>query len=117
MMGAGSTCTLTPVYSTRVSVAIRGYVTDAAGAATAFLQVRFGTGAAPSNGNLLSPGTAVGSNVLATVGSANFDVPFNIGGLVTGLTPGTAYWFDFSISTGAGTIVAPVNVACTLIEL
>jgi hypothetical protein len=42
-------------------------------------------------------------------------MPFEVGGIVTGLTPGTAYWFDFSQAASAGTASA-TGVGCTIKE-
>lgn len=114
MMGLGSTCKLTPVYSGRIRVKFDGNLSNS-GAAASFTQARFGTGTAPANA-AAAAGTIVGVqvNAFSPVGTAS--VPFSNGGIITGLTVGTAYWFDQGTSvqsSGTATILA---VTCSIDE-
>lgn len=109
MMGMGLTgCTITPVLTGRVHFEIAGTLRNtAAGNTTAV--IRFGTGTAPSNAGALT-GTQIGAGAQATLtaaGSATMNSP----GIATGLTLGTAVWFDAELisSTGTSTIVAACN--------
>jgi hypothetical protein len=43
---------------------------------------------------------ARGSNIAAVSAGKN---AFTVGGIITGLTPSTAYWFDVKLSANAGT--------------
>jgi len=102
MMGLGvTTCRFTPTYSSRVEFEIFGDVTNGA-AGTVTVRIAFGTGAGPANGAAAS-GTTFGS-VLAPSISGSSDVKvFKNGGIVTGLTPSTTYWFDIQLSTSTNT--------------
>jgi|GEM_PF-2774865 len=111
MMGLGSACHLTPSYSGRVKIEFIG---DAhTSTTTATIKVNFGTGTAPTNG--ASPtGTQVGNSV--TVGSST-DTPFANGGIITGLSPGTAYWFDIDLLSSTGGIASTVDsLSCNALE-
>lgn len=101
MMGLGSTCTLTPVYSTRIHLMFQGSLNNAVTAAGSTTQARFGTGTAPTNG-AAATGTTVGNTVISAVNPAAYLVPFSAGGIITGLTVGTAYWFDLGLSGTSG---------------
>jgi hypothetical protein len=114
MMGLGSTCKITPVFSSRVKVLFIGVSTNSTSGQVTDMRVFFGTGSAPANG-VAQTGTQVGTFVLGQAASLGFDTSFTNGGLVTGLTPGVPVWFDIgmNVSGGTGSIV---TVACTLEE-
>lgn len=114
MMGLGGSCTLTPVYSSRVYVEFRGGSSNTSAAAANVFQAKYGTGAAPSNG-AANTGTTIGAATRSFPGVASTEIPFNTGGIVTGLSPGTAYWFDLNLLVGAGTGTL-ATVACSLME-
>lgn len=105
MMGLGSTCTITPGYNGRVVVTFTGSGAVTVATAAFNYQIRSGTGAAPSNGAALT-GTTRGGLGSGWSAVANSVTPFAISWIVTGLTPGTAVWFDLSlaVSTGTGTL-------------
>lgn len=114
MMGLGTSCHITPVYSTRILLHIQGQVTNTTTGISATVTLRFGTGTAPVNGaaltgNVLTPGIVAGAN------PANYSLPFNVGGLFTGFGVGVAAWFDVSLAAGANT-AAISNVSCYAIE-
>lgn len=101
MMGLGGTCTITPVYTGRVKVEFLGWLKNSA-VATSTHKVFFGTGTAPINGAAIT-GTQIGNSVgLDEPASAN-QLQMANGGIITGLTPGTAYWFDLSLAASSGT--------------
>lgn len=116
MMGFGvATCRITPVYSSRMHVSIQGYLNDATTGAAINVQARYGTGSGPANGSA-STGTGVGSTVTATVVAGGaIDIPFKLGGVITGLTPGTAVWLDLAISATSGT-GTPLGASCDAFE-
>lgn len=116
MMGLGSTCTLTPTYSGRVYVKFQGNVAASGTASTITYGVRFGTGTAPVNG-AAATGTAVGANsVISESSTANLVSAFGgLGGIITGLTPGTAYWFDMVLGAGSGNAML-TNISCSAME-
>lgn len=115
MMGMGTTCHLTPTYSGRISFEFVGSVfnTGAVGVASLFA-ARFGTGAAPANA-AAATGTQVGNIQTFNSTGASFAVPFKAGGIITGLTPGTAYWFDMSLAAGGNT-AGVTTVSCDAME-
>jgi hypothetical protein len=114
MMGLGSTCKITPVFSSRVKVLFIGVSTNSTTGQVTDMRVFFGTGSAPANG-VAQTGTQVGTFVLSQAASSGDNNSFTNGGLVTGLTPGVPVWFDIgmNVSGGTGSII---TVACTLEE-
>jgi hypothetical protein len=102
MMGLGSTCKLTPVYSSRVEVEFIGndveYVCGDAERHSRSLRNR---GCPCEWGRCY--GTTVGSVLTPTVITAATNQAFKNGGIITGLTPGTQYWFDIQLNAAAGT--------------
>lgn len=114
MMGLGGTFKLTPVYSSRVYIILQGSGAVTVATAAFLTQLRFGTGSAPANAVALT-GTTVGSVITGWSAVANAAVPFCMNGVITGLTPGTAYWFDaaLGVSAGTGTIT---GLSCTAVE-
>jgi hypothetical protein len=119
MMGLGSTCTYTPRQSGIVQVNVSGFGTTATGAAQFNVGPRYGTGAAPNNGDAVT-GTRFGctTDQLIKVPSISGAVAFGYVAQITGLTPGTAYWFDLSLDTNTGADAASLsNVSMTFAEL
>ena len=102
MMGLGSTCTMTPSYSTRLSVHIYGSASNSSvGSGT--MHFRYGTGTAPTNGTTTLTGTVVGTSEQVTSGGSGYLGSFDLPVILTGLTTGTAYWFDLDASSNNAT--------------
>jgi len=115
MMGMGATCHLTPTYSSRVDIDFVGTVTNNTAGNVTSMNIRFGTGTAPANGAALT-GTALLNTVTSGGGTGALQAPsFHLPAIATGLTPGTAYWFDMSIAASANTSTIS-NMNCTLRE-
>jgi len=114
MMGLGTTCTLTPSYSGRIKVDFIGAVNNNASNNSIAIRLQYGTGAAPSNGTAIS-GTQLASTLAINQNNASNNAPFTQGGIITGLSPGTAYWFDLTLSASANTSTM-VNVSCNAME-
>lgn len=115
MEGFGTSCHLTPTYSGRVLLNFRGSAFNTTSGQFWVVQAQYGTGIAPSAG--ASPtGTAIGTGSTSTPAAANQTGTINSGGIITGLTVGTAVWFDILLkSSGTGT--ATVNsVSCDAME-
>lgn len=116
MQGNGSICKLTPAYSTRIKIEFHGVLSNSTISDGIVVGTRFGTGTAPING-AAATGTVVDLEVSVSADpTATSTFPFYSGGVVTGLTPGTAYWFDLTqrvITGGNGTAL---NVTCTVYE-
>jgi hypothetical protein len=102
MMGMGSTCKITLVYGTRVRFEIQGYVSNNTSGDTTTAKLYFGTGLAPVN-SVAFTGTQIGNSAQGTSGVSNSATPINMSGLVTGLSVGTAYWFDIDLLVNGGT--------------
>jgi hypothetical protein len=115
MMGLGvSTCRITPVYSSRLLVRVDGQITAPANLVNLASQLKFGTGAGPANA--ASPtGTSIGSGVTVNLTSSQTASLPGLGGIITGLTPGTAVWLDILLSSSSGT-AAISNITCHAME-
>lgn len=108
MMGLGSTFKLTPTYSGRVRIEFGMLLNSFAGAASR-AYIYYGTGAAPANGAALT-GTNVGpTGVISGAGGTNLSSWVTISAIITGLTPGTQYWFDIALSTSTAAQTASAN--------
>lgn len=115
MMGLGTSCHITPAFSTRVLMHVQGQMSNTTTGISANVSLRFGTGTAPVNGAAPS-GSALTTGIASGVNPANYAVPFNIGGIAGGLTPGTAVWIDVVLLAGANT-AAISNISCYALEL
>lgn len=116
MQGDGSSCSITPVFSSRVMVTFSGYSGNNSAGGGTVNRTSYGTGAAPANGAAAS-GTTIGGEQINFTATANFAVAFSSVVIATGLTPGTTYWFDLqqkALSTGSASWG---QVACALAEL
>jgi hypothetical protein len=106
MMGLGASAPITPNRSGTLLFIISGNAQNTtAGSAFAY-QLRYGTGAAPANGAALA-GTLAATQVNDLPNSTGNAVPFSTQGIITGLTIGTAYWFDLGL---AAVIAGTANV-------
>lgn len=114
MSGLGTTCKLTPVYSGRIKFEFLGATRNTAANTTVY-NAMWGTGTAPANG-VAATGTAVGPTVASTSPTSTSATPFSAGGIITGLTPGTAYWFDISQATAGGGTSNLTNLTCNAME-
>jgi hypothetical protein len=114
MEGAGSTCKLTPAYSGRVQVQFLGVAQNNTAQQRVNVQAVYGTSTAPTQGAAGS-GTAIDQAKGLTAATASAFVPLTAGGIVTGLSPGTAYWFDLQtdVTANTGTLSA---LSCSLME-
>lgn len=115
MMGLGSTCHITPSFSTRVKFEFYGQIINNTATDGALGQLSFGTGTAPANG-AAATGTQFG-NATLTGATASTGYPFSIGGVQTGLTPGTAYWFDLKLQALTGGTASVQNLTCVAYEM
>jgi hypothetical protein len=115
MMGLGSTCKLTPNYSGRILVLFNGSMTNSSTGGQVQSIVRWGTGTAPANG-ASATGTSLGALTNGYIATATGQVPFSNGGIITGLTPGTAYWFDEGIQAIVSGTASLTAVSCAAME-
>jgi len=77
--------------------------------------VRYGTGTAPTNGAALT-GTAPGLPILWTNISAGFSYPWSAAIVATGLTIGTPYWVDASLTAVSGGTCSIASITVSLME-
>lgn len=114
MLGLGASCAITPTNSTRVLFMITSLMNDATDVFTTTL--KFGTGTAPANGAAQS-GTTLGNSPSPSGAGVAVQTMMPQLGVATGLTAGTAYWFDLFVNnTGTGA-VGISGVTCVAVEL
>ena len=101
MMGLGASITLLNASSTLIIIVTGTVVTHEA--TIGQIQLRYNTGAAPSNGNAAT-GTAIGA--VKNIASYLSRESFSLSAVVTGLLPGVAYWID----VGVAKVSAPNHV-------
>ena len=110
MMGLAGT--ITPVVSGKVHISVCGDIAQNTASDGANVQLRTGTGAAPTNGAALT-GTTRGSLIKQNNVSAVVEkVPFCLIWTVTGLALGTAVWIDVGLAatTGGTATIADVDI-------
>ncbi len=114
MMAIGGA--ITPTVTGRVLVIVSGQMANSTLNAGVTIDLRYGTGTVPSNGDAVS-GTLVGIAQTQTSLVATDKSGFCISGVVTGLTLATAIWADISLkAVTAGTATA-TGVTITILEL
>jgi hypothetical protein len=103
MLGLGSSWTLTPEHSGRVEIEVMGTSYNDTPSKITELKARYGTGAAPSNGNLTQPGTAMTTSIRNPgFGISSVGTSFLYRASANGLTLATPYWFDMEMASGLG---------------
>lgn len=101
MMGlAGS---ITPTVSGKILIIISGAINNSSGNVNNTVQIRYGTGSAPSNGDAAT-GTAVGAARISSNANGGTPDAFTVNAVVTGLTPSTTYWIDLGAACASGTL-------------
>lgn len=119
MAGTGTTASYTPALTGNVLVCVSGLGVVSGVLGNISYGGRYGTGTAPANG-VAATGTRFGSStefslspVLLGTGS-----PFSFSTVLTGLTAGTAYWFDLAFKTSGVLVVSGfTNLQFTFVEL
>lgn len=100
MMGLAGSLTTAGNGSGVVKIVISGSIDSSSSSNDgAFIQIRYGTGSAPTNGAALT-GTALGSGQTFMDDSTGGigPVPFCTTYILSGLAASTAYWFDLSLA-------------------
>jgi hypothetical protein len=93
---------ITPTFSGRILVSVSGNVKNNTIGDGAFMQIRYGTGTKPANGDATS-GTVIGGiPQLINTASGTFVTPISSTAIATGLTVGTAYWLDVELRALTG---------------
>lgn len=105
MLGFGSTLAVTPASTGRIRVSLAGFI-NPTNTSDNVITLYYGTGAAPANGAAIPGGATAtdGSLTLSTTPAVrvNASFPFEI----AGLSIGTAYWFDYAVTTSSGATIA-----------
>lgn len=114
MMGLAGA--ITPNATGQVKIWINGNGSNASATDDFIVQIRYGTGTAPTNGAALT-GTGLGGNIQGTCTDANDFIPFCLVGMVSGLTVGTAYWVDVSLASGVGGSATLEGISMLLEEM
>jgi len=110
----GTPAIITPI-SDRVIFEIGGIAKNGTISDGGTFDLRYGTGAAPANGAAVV-GTAIGQAVTITEAVAAGQSGIVLKAFVAGLTPGTAYWFDFSQLAVTGGTASLANVYAIAFE-
>ena len=114
MGGIGTTIKITPVKTGNIMVIISGEGVNSGAGNGYKVDIRYGTGTSPSNGDALS-GTAIGQPVSSVNGTAKTTFPVH--GVAVGLSLNTSYWVDigqYAITAGTVTLT---NITVTIIEI
>jgi hypothetical protein len=115
MMGMGSTFTITPLRSGIVFICVAGSMRNNTANAQFAAALRWGTGTAPVNG-AASIGTAF-IEINAHSAFNNQLLPACYPGIITGLTPGTAIWFDLQLRAINPCTASLIGMVGTAFEL
>lgn len=114
MMGlAGS---ITPNKSGKIFVAISGVLNNSTAADGGTVQIRFGTGTAPSNG-ATATGTAAGAAISYGQNATSQKFPFCCTAVITGLTLNTAVWLDVTVQAVTGGTCSITSVGISAFEI
>lgn len=115
MAGIGSSCAITPA-TTKIVISVGGYGRNTSSGDSYFVNIAYGTGAAPSNG-ASATGTAPASAIRADMAAANQDIPFFQEVLVTGLTAGVALWIDLQFNASSTGTASLFGLYCKAYDL
>lgn len=119
MMGIAGA--FTPVVTGRVFIMISGTLRNTTGDSGAQVQIRTGTGTAPTNGAALT-GTTRGGLVRGKITASGATstpliVPFSCNAIVTGLTIGTAIWIDVELAAITSGTASITDLSLSAYEL
>lgn len=115
MMGLAGA--ITPAVRSKVLITISGTIFNATAIADGGkVQIRYGTGAAPANGDALT-GTAAGGLVQYIAATTAEKAPFSLNAVISGLTPTTAYWIDVGLAAITGGTATINDVSVSAVEI
>ena len=108
---------LTPTFSGKVLFSLTGFMTNNTANQGAQARLKWGTGTKPTL-NSIPAGTQIGGIISETFYAANALTPASLVAIVSGLSVGTRYWFDFSYGTGGSTGTAKLmSMAMCAVEI
>ena len=115
MMGIDQT--FTPALTGKVVLHFEGYCANSGTGDGVLYQLRYGTGTPPTNGAASTGSAPANSNPSAIISeSANQLISCSQTQLVTGLTPGTTYWYDVSLAAATGGLATVAQLTTSAIE-
>lgn len=108
---------ITPLITGKIAITISGDIDNDTAGDGSKVQIRYGTGTAPTNGAALT-GTVTGGlvNYLNPAGDI-IRVPFSLNSIITGLTVDTQYWIDVSLASVTGGTSRIRNLSVSIIEI
>lgn len=109
MMGLAGA--ITPKASGNVLLYLNGDLGNNTAGDGANVNLRYGTGTAPTNGAASTGTTCAGPQKLINNPSTTFRLPFSLTCVATGLTVGTTYWIDAAILATTGGTASIADVA------
>ncbi|MET4803985.1 hypothetical protein [Bradyrhizobium sp. LB11.1] len=101
-------------YSGRVKLEFIGNASNTNSVVQDFISRRYGTGTAPLNGVALT-GFVLGTTVNVYFATGGEGTTFANSGIITGLTPGTIYWFNLGLGGTSGP-ASVNNIDCSAME-
>ena len=113
MDGLGGSMVITPTKSGVLLIIISGNYQNSSNSQIASIQIRYGTGTAPTIGAAVT-GTAVGSSY--RIQSVTAITSFTIVSIVAGLTVGVPYWFDLGQTTAGTNTITFSGLAASIVE-
>lgn len=114
MMAVGGA--ITPGRSSKILVVVSGQMANGTAGDGATVDLRYGTGTAPTNGAAVT-GTLLGVAQTNTSVSAAQKSGFCLTGIITNAAIGTALWFDVSLLAVTGGTATITGVTATAVEL
>ncbi len=107
---------ITPRKSGRVLVTISGDSRNTTNVKGCIIQARYGTGASPANGSALT-GTLKGYPITTVGASVQNREGFSRTLILTGLTVGTAIWFDVSLAANNSGTASIAGVEIVMVDI
>jgi hypothetical protein len=104
--------TITPTATGTVYFTIQGTTSTAS---ECNMQIRYGSGVGPNNA-AAATGTVIGTAAAYNDGTGEYAL-ITLGGVVSGLSLSTAYWFDYSTALISGTNCGMLNISMYAVEL
>ncbi len=116
-LGVSPGWAITPKTTGRIGILATGIINNdlIGGGGVTKLELRYGTGSAPTNG-AAATGTSAAPELSLTDPIASAAVLYLIYAEVSGLTVATQYWFDFSVRSGGAGGNATILPATLLLE-
>lgn len=116
----GLSASITPVISGKLLIIISGDIDNNTNGDGGQVQIRYGTGAAPANGDALTGTTAGGLVKFLNNGNGTANLQrgiFSVNAIVSGLTLSTPVWIDISLAAIGGGTARTRDISISIVEL